>query len=352
MGTFTRKLGPPAANRTSTGIVASMEAPPKKRAHYAEPDLHSALKALYEQRYCIKYKDAAGDQHVAWAHTAHEIPRPNHALANAARKSALVPHIAAAYRDVYRHDDFGGKAGFRALFEPPAKIASLQLAIAFESAGREEEFSFQENREKYDEYRNESCRLLREYSTTTHEAATALESMWGVGKRTAAVRVLEVAHDLDLFRCKGHDAMESRMEKWRREIGEGKVNVLVKLALDLLLQTGDRIQFVPHGFAHLRQERKRPTFVRFSRDPDACIEMIKRVSGVPTKGESLAESSQATIVAGMMVHERPAQDPVRGTLLRTESSSAKNWVRLPNGSCAEASDGEVVEVLDSTQQVR
>ena len=161
------------------------------------------------------------------------VQRPNHALSNAARKAGIVPAIVRAYR----------------IELAPAQLLDLQLAMLFESVGRESEISIHEDRDAYARFREVACTEFRKYAPDAIEAHAALHSMWHPAEPDfrRLSRVLEVAHDLELFRCHAYNGtlerpgMRKRVDQIATETSTSVASALALRALGALRFTGDRI---------------------------------------------------------------------------------------------------------------
>ena len=90
-------------------------------------------------------------------------------------------------------------------------VATMQVAMLFESAGRKSEAGYAAFPKDYESYRQESRKAFSKYAKESHlkcweDCDTALEEMFNEepssSDQVAQVRaVFEICHDLDMMRC-------------------------------------------------------------------------------------------------------------------------------------------------------
>ena len=225
------------------------------------PLLIHALHVAHEEYFCKPYKEAKRDETLSTQLTQHYQPlppvivngeiqkieleeiviqRPNHSLANAMRKALLVPAITQAYQ--FPASDL--------------QLVMMQLAMIFESTGREHEEGGPEWQDDSERHRQASIgnfqafagrpEVMRffgsedEPSAVITEVAQALSDMYQPNP-PPMVRILEVAHQLDLFRCKEQEYMDEKLKAISQETTEEACQALSMMALDAMRETGDRI---------------------------------------------------------------------------------------------------------------
>ena len=111
--------------------------------------------------------------------------------------------------------------------------------------------------------------------------------------------VLEVCHDLDLFRCYGQGKMQSKVDKVTRDTGQTASAYLVDLAEATIISTGDRLMCSTTG-NHAPRGYQAPLFTDCSRDPAVCWErIITTAAEIGAKHERLRRtfaSSQFNVI--------------------------------------------------------
>jgi len=90
-------------------------------------------------------------------------------------------------------------------------------------------------------------------------------------------RIMEICHDLDLYRCFGRGRMVEKLANLSRDLGDDtrKANLLARKAIDLIAATGDRIMFSP--FDDILPRDYQDTFNECSR-PQGCFPMILSIT--------------------------------------------------------------------------
>ena len=174
----------------------------------------------------------------------HGIERPNHGLANAMRKAALVRPVAKAYLDHYT----GGAFGSFAFSE--AELLAMEVALLFEVCGRETDIGFHDNPTVFRGYHEASCNAFAEYTAScAHLDPTAaaiclegLERMYMDPKSERSKpfkHIFETCHDLDLCRCYDPSKMTRKLEALAADVGQPECNKLARTAEAAILATGD-----------------------------------------------------------------------------------------------------------------
>ena len=204
----------------------------------------------------------------------HGIERPNHGLANAMRKAALVRPVVKAYLDHYT----GGAYGSFAFSE--AELLAMEVALLFEVCGRETDIGFNDNSAIFMGYHEASCKAFAEYTAScTHLNSTAaaiclegLECMYmdPKSKRCEPFKhILETCHDLDLCRCYDPSKMTRKLNALARDVGQPECDKLACTAEAAILATGDRLIFSPSGGGG--RDYVKNAFVECSLKPPACL---------------------------------------------------------------------------------
>ncbi|EOD04915.1 hypothetical protein EMIHUDRAFT_121530 [Emiliania huxleyi CCMP1516] len=241
--------------------------------------------------------------------SAHGVPRPNHGLANAVRKAALVRPIAKAYASGYvgsslKRSDFAfGEA----------QLLALELAALFGAAGRESEFSYSEDAVRHTAYKKVSCDAFAAYAKSIQlpHRDDALQALRGAfaSQASAMTRVLEVAHDLDLFRCCTVAQMHPKLESIKSELHTSSVNalpadrLLFQQAVDAIRATGDRLLSLPPASREEMQDRQSGTFFSCSLGEEAPEACMRAALLLPPPARTLATS------AFLRIYSAPATKP-------------------------------------------
>ena len=178
-------------------------------------------------------------------HAVHGIERPNHGLANALRKAALVRPVAEAYLNHYTGGAFGS-------FDfSEAELLAMEVALLFEVCGRETDIGFNDNSAVFMGYHEASCKAFAEYTAScAHLDPTAaavclegLERMYMDPKSERSVpfkHIFETCHDLDLCRCYDPSKMTRKLDALARDVGQSEGDKLARTAEAAILATGDR----------------------------------------------------------------------------------------------------------------
>ena len=228
--------------------------------------------------------------------SAHGVPRPNHGLANAVRKAALVRPIAKAYASCYV-----GSSLERSDFAfGEDQLIALEVVALFGAAGRESELSYSEDAVRHSAYKKVSCDAFAAYAESIQlpHRTTALKALRGMfASRSAMTRVLEVAHDLDLFRCCTAGQMRPKLESIQGELQTSSVNalpadrLLFQRAVDAIRATGDRLLSLPPASREEMQDRSSDTFRRCSLGDGAPETCMRAALLLPPPARTLATSA-------------------------------------------------------------
>ena len=239
----------------------------------------------------------------------HGVPRPNHGLANAVRKAALVRPIAKAYASCYvgsslERSDF-------ALGDD--QLIALEVAALFGAAGRESEFSYSQDSVRHTAYKKVSCDAFAAYAESIQlpHRGPALQALRGTftQQASAMTKVLEVAHDLDLFRCCTAGQMRPKLESIQGELQTSSVNALpadrklFQQAVDAIRATGDRLLSLPPASREETQDRQSGTFRSCSLGEEAPEACMRAALLLPPPARTLANS------AFLRTYSAPATKP-------------------------------------------
>jgi len=110
-------------------------------------------------------------------------------------------------------------------------------------------------------------------------------------------RVLEVAHDLDLFRCCTVAQMHQKLESIKGELHTSSVNalpadrLLFQQAVDAIRATGDRLLSLPPASREEMQERQPGTFRSCSLGEEAPEACMRAALLLPPPARTLATSA-------------------------------------------------------------
>ena len=226
------------------------------------------------------------------------IKRPNHGLASAVRKAALVPVVVDAYRREYgKHASKSKLGSFN--FDPTTMQAMAQ-AMVFSVVGRKSEVGYKDDPAAYTRYKEASVAAFKDFAekqstsqNVRNAVADALLNAF-MGQPSSIKRVLEISHNLDLMRCAGTSGMLPRIQALEKDIGKDAARKLAKRAAAAIFATGDRLLFAPGGEG-IRTSYAAPTFALCSRDAAKCWELAgsspsptEAPSGAPPVADELA----------------------------------------------------------------
>ena len=218
------------------------------------------------------------------------------------RKAALVPHVAAAYRQEYgKHASKGGLGSFA--FDEQSEHAMAQ-AMVFSVVGRKSEVGYKDDPGAYQHYKDDSVKSFKSFASAqsmpeqiVQGVADALLNAF-IGQPSAMKRVLEVSHDLDLMRCVGSSEMVPRLQKLEKDIGKEATRKLAVRAASAILATGDCLLFAPTGDQCCRSSYETP-FPLCSSHAAQCWELAAALSaGLPPPA-----SPSALSVAGELAFD-------------------------------------------------
>ena len=275
--------------------------------------------------------------------SAHDVPRPNHGLANAVRKAALVRPIAKAYASGYigtslKRSDFA--------FDDDQLLA-LEVAALFSAAGRESELSYSEDAVRHSAYKKVSCDAFAAYAESIQlphrtEALQALRGMFA--SRSAMTRVLEVAHDLDLFRCCTAGQMRPKLESIKGELHTSSVKtlpadrLLFQRAVDAIRATGDRLLSLPPASREEMQDRQPGTFRSCSLGEEAPEACMRAALLLPPPARTLATS------AFLRIYSAPATKPSKHFQLEAAVHGLITWHAGRAGLSASEADAFYAQI--------
>lgn len=180
------------------------------------------------------------------------VERPNHGLANGLRKAAIIKPLSVAYSE--RFNAHGGLTKAQFVFTAKETLA-MQVAILFEVSGRDSDIGFDDDTPAYMGYHRRSCRAFKEYAASSGSgidptaAAIALEAIERMymdpktDRSRGMKRMMEICHDLELFRCYTTDKMEAKIDNMKKDIGIFAGEHFAKLAEATIRATGDRITY-------------------------------------------------------------------------------------------------------------
>ena len=110
-------------------------------------------------------------------------------------------------------------------------------------------------------------------------------------------KVLEVAHDLDLFRCCTAGQMRPKLESIQGELQTSSVNalpadrLLFQQAVDAIRATGDRLLSLPPASREEMQDRQSGTFCSCSLGEEAPEACMRAALLLPPPARTLATSA-------------------------------------------------------------
>ena len=244
------------------------------------------------------------------------VNKPNHSLANALRKAALVPLIIDECTRNYRAGGHLSKTDF-AEFSEELKI-SMQVAMLFEVCGRESDIGYCDDPDVFLIYHRNSCTAFQKYIKSTplssKHVSDALERMYMSPKNEASrpiKHVFEMAHDLDLFRCYDEDKMIKKLDSIKNDVGRNSRDRLVQLAESAIEATGDRIIYSfsgrpKRGYIH-------GIFDSCSTEPAVCWQAIQTCFHTCNDSSNSSIGSQRTFLTSnyKVCYEATAEPPRR-----------------------------------------
>ena len=282
--------GKHCASSSSPQIASAPPSPPALLNRESEFQAAAAhvLAAHYSKPYPPVPAGACAAAHADHG-SAHGVPRPNHGLANAVRKAHLVRLVAAEYAQHYLSP--GSSQLAPASFEfTPNELVVMEVAMLFEVVGRETEAGFKDDSAAYGAYKQASCEAFAEYASQRalpSEIAVlcrdALDHMYcdssfgaPYGRMCA---VFEVCHELDLLRCCGESAMQSKLERVSADAGDEARQALTRFAEGAILATGDRLFYSPSGGSGSDHVAER--WAMASLNSEVCIALVRKSEQVP-----------------------------------------------------------------------
>eukprot|EP00965_Chrysotila_dentata_P000797 25398-Pleurochrysis_carterae.AAC.1 len=157
----------------------------------------------------------------------------------------LVRHVARAWDEAHADARLSPK---------PELLDAMEIAMVFESTGRESEISYSDDPNSYTRDRKASRFNFRKYAVETakidddivNRCSNALKLMYIGGDEPplqVAVRsVFEVAHELELLRCEDPLSLDQKFRELRPHVGtEERLRQLVELAESAIRATGDEL---------------------------------------------------------------------------------------------------------------
>jgi hypothetical protein len=218
---------------------------------------------------------------------AHGVERPNHGLAHSVRKALYVPEICRAF-------------GFLEPLQDTGLLISIQMALLFEVCGRQSEIGFNECTPTYMSYKRRSIEAYEAYAQGFEwydgRCVDALNRMYDgypMYSSRPIQRVIEVAHDLDLFRCYPEEKMWGKVQNMCSLLGTEKGMALVLMAESAIHKTGDRIMCSFTGLRE-RDDFLPEPFRASSRDASATIQLVASAKGKATAVEKYVEKKPET----------------------------------------------------------
>jgi hypothetical protein len=252
-----------------------------------------AAKTVYQEHLRMPYdtpREGAAPAFFVDVAPVNGVERPNHGLANGVRKAALVPLVVQAYAKHFVANVDGhqfAKKDFEAFGQED--IEAMQVAMLFEVSGRKSDIGYRDDQDEFRKYHSASCENFNKYAKQSKmptaarkQCLDALENMFcgpqaGEENSRAARHVLEVCHDLDLFRCYGKGMMKPRLQNIQLEIGPTARDFLACRAVLAIRATGDRLcsslKLDADEIISPRDYDK-ATFKKFGADPDACLKVV------------------------------------------------------------------------------
>ena len=207
------------------------------------------------------------------------VHRPNHGLANALRKAALVRPVT--------------KACSLSLDETLLQV--MEVAMLFEKCSRESDIGFNDDQKAFLRYQQASYEAFDKYAQemkldtdARQKCKDALERMYRSPKTSESKhikRVFELCHDLDLYRCLGGDRMVEKLEKIKQKVGPAAGDKLARQAIEWIVATGDRLMFSP--FPDLVPRDYQSIFAQCS-EPEGCMRALGLLPVTGTQSASAA----------------------------------------------------------------
>lgn len=282
------------------------------------PQVEDALKYSYDNYYKVPFKDSNIRKNEAVRSVdGEEIHRYNHGLAHTTRKVFFIPFVVDY---LLRHGLKHLSKKLEGLIEEDGldKVTQkLQIAIAFEVAGRESECGSRDNIDVYTNYLDKSeeafknyCKekdlmgpgkLFKDESDVEHYSKAIKNKYHNKFKKDemdVVTAILDMSHTLDEFRCYWPSRMKSELEEINHFYTEDKNNrdlwELAKFCQKAVRATGDRVMTeFSEGFNQRNNEfafgdftslafrnytfSDKNAFINCSTDTNYCWDLLKKI---------------------------------------------------------------------------
>eukprot|EP00940_MAST-03C_sp_MAST-3C-sp2_P000913 g913.t1 len=285
-------------------ISKLFSSPPPLPPSKPDPRVVATATFAYDHHYRHSYPEPAANASDAfrmdWSDK-HGVARPNHSLCDAVRKAMLAPHVIRAYT-------MSGTSEYGSFAFGPTLVVTLQIAILFECCGRASDIGHADDMEVFMSYHEKSCRAFDAYARRVplqHRKVCldALECVYmrPKSKESHAVqRVIEICHDLDLFRCYGRTKMKGKVEKLAKDVGRKAAEDLARRAERAILATGDRLWC--SYFDTPTRDYVKKDFVACSKNVQKCFDVVGATIGMADLPKSFKHPDP--IVKGEMMISR------------------------------------------------
>ena len=192
----------------------------------------------------------------------------------------------------------------------------MQMAMIFGVSGRESDVGRSVSEADHDKYRRLSREAFNEYARSMsidEEYRTvcveALGTMYTdspcephASTTTLVRRIFERTHDLDLFRCKTKAELSPKLAKLTGELGASAATDLMKYAIKMIKQTGDRLVWTPYPDIARNGSYLDKKFRCCSKSVDECILAIS--SAVSEEEKDLESLKPGPKVDGELENHR------------------------------------------------
>jgi serine/threonine protein kinase len=231
---------------TSEKVSPALQHPTHEAVVTATPEAIPIAAAEYAYTHYYKEAYATPDEGCALAfymdlEPVHGVERPNHGLANAVRKAALIPSVAKAFATATNTIEMS-----------ESMLRVMQVAIIFETSARKSDIGYSDSNDVFLGYHHASCAAFEDYARSRFDDAAvticleALQRMYmdPISKRSIAIKqVFEACHDLDLCRCYSDVKMNAKIELLGAKLGQHVARELAAAAERAVVATGDRLLF-------------------------------------------------------------------------------------------------------------
>lgn len=200
------------------------------------------------------------------------IPRPNHGLAHTLRKVFYVPYVIEYYLE---HQSSLERPSLTAEAKQIllASRFEVQLELLFSVVGRENETSWDKDKDAYERFAQTSNKAFKDY---IERKKICLQYFYNVDKAIMdhIKAIKQTCHCIDLIRCLTDNEINQKggvKDTIIKYVGENNYNSLIGLAYHCLVSTGNRVLDFPK-----KHEYNHELFIKASRNVLECVQLIQQ----------------------------------------------------------------------------